>query len=53
MLLTKAATKNIPETTLILVVVLGGSKLTPIVITNANVRKAKLPILKSILFSLS
>ena len=51
-LLIKAIVKKTPETTLIFVVVLGSSKLIPIVIINVVARKIKLPALKRILFSL-
>ena len=52
-LLNNAIAKKIPDTTFTFIVVRGSSKLVPIVITNADVRKTKLPVLKSILFSLS
>jgi hypothetical protein len=42
-----------PEIILIFVVVLGGSKLTAIVSHNVVARNTKLPVLKSILFSLT
>jgi hypothetical protein len=47
-LLIKPIMKKIPETTLILVVVLGNSKVVPINITNVIVRNIKLPALRSI-----
>ena len=51
-LLVRATTKNIPEMALMLVVVLGSSKLIPNVAINVIERNRKLPALNKILFSL-
>ena len=52
MLLIKATKKKIAETARTFVDVLGKAKLTPMVNSNVSATKAKLPILKRILFSL-
>ena len=52
-LLIRATAKKIPETTRIFVVVRDCSKLTPKLKANVTDRNTKLPMLKSIWFSLS